>query len=56
MHNELKRTISVSGGFGRLQMKLELNIGQYAREDAGLSKGVNCEIPHWFRGERSIFL
>ena len=41
-----KRTISASGGFGLLQMILELDIGQCVNEDVGPPRGLDCEIPH----------
>ena len=53
-----KRTISVSGGFGLLQMVSEQDIGQCANEDVEprrgvdtewrgkAQRGVDCEIPH----------
>ena len=39
-------TISNSGGLGLLQMVLESDTGRCASEDAGPSRGVDCEIPH----------
>ena len=35
IHNGLKRTISVTGGFGLLQMVSKLGIEQCVSEDAG---------------------
>ena len=49
-----KRTISVSGGLGRLQMVLEPVTERCAREDAGPSKRVDCEIPHRMEKGTSI--
>ena len=46
MCNELKRTISASGGLELLQMVSEPNTGWCANEDVGLPRGVDCEIPH----------
>ena len=45
--NGLKRTISTSGELGLLQMVLEPDTEWCASEDAGLLRGVDCEIPRW---------
>ena len=42
-----KRTISVNGGLGLLQMVSEPNTEQCASEDAGPRRRVDCEISHW---------
>ena len=47
-------TISVSGGFGLLQMVLELDIRRCASEDARLLRGMDCEIPCRMEREQSI--
>ena len=41
-----KRTISVSGGLGMLQMVSEPVIGRCVSEDVGPPREVDCEIPH----------
>ena len=43
--NGPKRTISVRGGLGLLQIISEPDTGLCASEEAGLSRGVDCEIP-----------
>ena len=53
IRNRPKRTISVSGGLGLLQMVSEQDIGRCASEDTGPPSGVDCEIIGW-RGEGSI--
>ena len=49
-----RRTISSNGELGLLQMVLESDTGRCASEDAVPPKGVDCKIPHRWRGERSI--
>ena len=41
-----KKTMFARGGLGLLQIVSELDIGRYASEDAGLRRGVDCEISH----------
>ena len=50
IRNGSKWTIFASGGFRLLQMVLEPDIGRCAREDVGLPRGVDCEIPHRLEG------
>ena len=45
IRNRPKWTISVSGGFGMLQIVSESNTGWCASEDAGPLRRVDCEIP-----------
>ena len=45
IRNGSKRTVSVSGGLGLLQMVSEPDTEQCVSEDVG-PKGVDCEIPH----------
>ena len=49
IHNGPKQRISTSGGFELLQIVLELDTGQCAREEAGSPREVDCEIPHRLR-------
>ena len=44
-----KQTIFASGGFGLLQTESELDMERCANKDVGLSRGVDCEVPHWLR-------
>ena len=46
IHNGVKQTTFVSGGLGLLETVSKPDTGRYASEDAGLPKGVDCEIPH----------
>ena len=46
IRNGSKWMIFVSGGLGLVQMVSELDNGWCANEDAGPSRGVDCEIPH----------
>ena len=46
IRNRPKRTISISGGVGLLQMVLELDTRRCASEDAGPPREVGCEISH----------
>ena len=46
IRNGLKRTITASYGLKLLQMVSESDTGQCGSEDAGPSRGVDCEIPH----------
>ena len=49
IRNGLKWTIFASGGLGLLHMVSKPDIGWCANEDAGPSRGVDCEIPHWLK-------
>ena len=47
-------TISASSGLGPLQMVSEPSIGRCTSDDAGLPRGVKCEIPHRLERERNL--
>ena len=46
IRNGPKRTISASDGLGLLQMVSEPDIERCVSEEVGLSRAVDCEIPH----------
>ena len=48
LRGSTKRTISVSGGVGLLQMVSKSDTRQYAKEDAGSRRGVDYEFPHGY--------
>ena len=53
--NELKQTISASGGLELLQMVLEPDTGLCASEDVGRQE-VDCEIPRQLERGTKHFL
>ena len=54
IHNGSKRTISTSGGFGRLLMVLESDTGWCASEETGSSRGWIVKSHIGWREERNI--
>ena len=55
IRNGPKRTIFASNELRLFQMVLELDTGWCANEDAGPSRGVDCEIPYRLeRGTKHI--
>ena len=52
VRNGSKQTIYVSDQFTLLQMMLELDTVRCANEDAGPSRGVDCEISYRFNWSR----
>ena len=56
IRNGPKRIIFASGGLGLLQMVSKPDIGWCDNEDAGPSKGVDCEILYWLKKGTKYFL
>ena len=56
IRNGSKRIISISCGFGLLQMVLDPDTGRCARKDAGYPRRVDCEILNRFERGMKQFL